>query len=355
MESQQLVRVLVTGGTGLVGSNIREVVENLKNQVKPSENQEQQPITIISVDEAATILQEKQDNASLDQFLSAHAHNHEYIYLSSKDCNLINIEEVNQTFEKYQPTYVIHLAAKVGGLYANMNAKVQFFEDNLLINMNIIKCSHKFGVKRLICVLSTCVFPDRVSYPIQESDLHQGAPHHSNEGYAFAKRMCSVQCQLYNEQYGTDFQCVIPTNIYGKYDQYNESSSHLVPALVRKAHFAREENKEFVVLGTGAPLRQFCYAPDLAKLLLWTLYRKETLPLIALVPEEEYTIKEVAETIAELSGVQDIVYDTSKSDGQYKKTMGNQLFRSQFKNFKFTELREGLKITIDNFKNEKRL
>ena len=116
------------------------------------------------------------------------------------------------------------MAAKVGGLFANMASKVDFFEQNMSINHTVIKCCHTFGIKRLVCILSTCIYPDKVdSYPIQEEWLHHGPPHPSNEGYAMAKRMCEVQCRLYNEMYGEKrFLCVVPTNLYGKYDNYSQ-------------------------------------------------------------------------------------------------------------------------------------
>ncbi|CDW91597.1 gdp-l-fucose synthetase [Stylonychia lemnae] len=344
MEEQQKIKILVTGGTGLVGSNLRELVEYYQSSQVD-----------IAVEDATNKLEQEQDNQSLDNFIRANVQNHEFIYLSSKDCNLLDGEHVKELFRKHRPTYVINLAARVGGLFANMNNKVQFYEENIQMQMNIIKACHEFGIKRLICTLSTCIYPDKIEYPIAEEDLHKGPPHPSNEGYAYAKRQCQIQCQIYNEQFGTDFLCVVPTNIYGKYDQYNESSSHVVPALIRKAAKAKEANSEFLVLGSGSPLRQFCYAPDLGKLLLWVLYRKESLPLISLVPEEEYTIKELAENIAQISGIENIVFDTTKADGQYKKTMSNKLLQSKLKYFKFTDLKEGLKMTIENFKNETRL
>ena len=140
-------------------------------------------------------------------------------------------------FEKIKPNVVIHLAATVGGLFANMNDKVKFFENNIAINHNVIKSSYHVGVTRLVCVLSTCIYPDKVEkYPIEELSLHEGPPHQSNEGYAYAKRMCEVQCRLYNEQYGTDFICVVPTSLYGPNDSYSEATSHVVAALIRRAY-----------------------------------------------------------------------------------------------------------------------
>lgn len=141
---------------------------------------------------------------------------------------MTSLEQTRNLFQKYRPTYVLHLAAKVGGLFANMTEKVNFFEANMSINSNVIKCCHENQVKRLVCCLSTCIFPDKPCSeteafdPIKECDLHKGPPHESNSGYAFAKRMCEVQCRLYNEQFGTDFVCIVPTNLYGFNDSYKQ-------------------------------------------------------------------------------------------------------------------------------------
>ena len=135
-----------------------------------------------------------------------------------------------------------------------MNDKVSFFEENLAMNGNVIKTSHSVGVKKLVCVLSTCIYPDATSYPIEASSLHAGAPHASNEGYAYAKRMCAVQCRLYNEQFGTNFVCVVPTNLYGPNDCYSPDSSHVVAALIRRC-CELEEGKPLTVWGSGTPLR----------------------------------------------------------------------------------------------------
>lgn len=192
---------------------------------------------------------------------------------------------------------MIHLAAKVGGLYANMENKVAFYEDNMQINLNVIKNAYQAGVKTMVCVLSTCIYPDDIKYPICEEDLHKGPPHPSNEGYAYAKRMVEVQCRLYNEAYGTNYMCVVPTNIYGMNDQYDPKRSHVVSALIRKAYEAKQKKQKFVVYGSGAPLRQFCYTHDICKLLLWVLFSGEKISTIALFDEMEYSIRDVATKI----------------------------------------------------------
>lgn len=204
---------------------------------------------------------------------------------------------------------MIHLAARVGGLFANMQAKVEFFQDNIAINDNVIRLSYKFKIRKLVCCLSTCIYPETIGdyshrdyHVYEETEVHLGPPHPSNEGYAYAKRMCEVQCRLYREQYGCNFVCVVPTNLYGPFDSYSESKSHVVAALIRRAHACTLRGEKVLeVYGTGKPLRQLCFAPDLALLMLFVAFNASNdiaHGLISLLPEEEYTIEQVAKTIA---------------------------------------------------------
>ncbi len=308
------MKILVTGGTGLVGSALKSVLSYFPN--------------------------------------------YNFVFLSSKECNLTNWEETKLFFEITKPDYVIHLAANVGGLFKNIKYKVDMLETNLAINTNVLKASHLVGVKKLVACLSTCIFPDNIQYPINESMLHQGPPHWSNDAYAYAKRILEVQCKAYQEQYGCNFICVIPTNIYGKYDNFNLDDSHVIPALIHKCYMAKKTDTPFIVAGTGKPLRQFIYSEDLAKLLVYILEKYDDKePIILSVSEnDEVSIKYVAEIIAKLFDYQDmIVFDESKSDGQYKKTADNSKLIKLLSvnninnNFIFTKINLGIKLTIDWF------
>lgn len=265
------------------------------------------------------------------------------IFLSGReDGDLRNISDCKKLFEKVQPKYVIHLAAKVGGLYENMNHPVEMIQENLKINTNVLECAKDFGVKKLIAVLSTCIFPDSVTYPIKESDLHKGPPHPSNEGYSYAKRLLEVQCRAYNKQYLTNFMCVVPTNIYGSNDNFSLKSSHVVPALIHKAFIAKRDGTPFVVLGSGKPLRQFLYSKDLARILLKLLF-EESSETIIISPDEEYSIGDLARQIAKGFSIGEPVFDTSFSDGQYRKTVKNS------RQFPMTPLDVGLSETVKWF------
>jgi len=307
--------VLVTGGTGLVGKGIEAHI-----------------------------------NAHKDKYS-----NQKWIFLSSKHGDLRKLEDVRKIFEEYKPTHVIHLAAMVGGLFKNMKYKLQFFRDNSTLNDNILLCCSEYKVQKCVSCLSTCIFPDKTTYPIDETMVHLGPPHPSNEGYAYAKRMLDVLSRCWNEQEpnGCKFFSVIPTNIYGPYDNYNLEDSHVIPGLIHKCHIAKQKGEPFIVWGTGKPLRQFIYSEDLGALMVWTLenYQDVSSPLILSVGEqEEVSIADVAKLVAKHMGyTSGLQFDTSKSDGQFKKTASNKKLLSLNPDFKFTIIEDGVKKSVDWF------
>ena len=278
--------------------------------------------------------------------------NYKYTFVSSSDYDLTSMAETRKMFEKHSPNYVIHLAACVGGLYKNMNNKVQMLEDNVDMNSNIVKCCHIYKVNKLIACLSTCIFPDKTTYPIDETMIHDGPPHHSNDAYAYAKRMLHIQCKAYREKYNDKFICIIPTNIYGPNDNFNLEDGHVLPSLIHRCYLAKEKGIDFEVKGTGSPLRQFIYVDDVADLIMWTLKNYDDESLILSVPEkDEVSIREVATSIAEKFDYADrIVFDDSFSDGQYKKTSDNSLLMNKIGYYKFTTLEDGLTDTVSWFK-----
>lgn len=281
--------------------------------------------------------------------------NYEFIYSTSEICNLVNYEETFAYFTKIKPNHVIHLAANVGGLYKNMNYKVEILEKNLLINFNVLKCCYLLNVEKCICMLSTCIFPDDTTYPIDETMLHNGPPHNSNYAYAYAKRIMEIHCRSYNEQYKTNFSCIIPTNIYGPNDNFSLEDGHVIPSLIHKCYLAKELGIPFEVRGTGKPLRQFIYSEDLAKIIM-ELLDKLTCENIIISPNEEYSISDISTLIAkEFDYDNNIIFNNNFSDGQFKKTANNKKMISYIseKNtfFEFTNIQEGIKTTVDFFKN----
>ncbi len=185
--------------------------------------------------------------------------------------------------------------------------------------------------------------------------LHDGPPHHSNDAYSYAKRMLEIHSKTYREQYGHNFFCIIPTNIFGEFDNFSLDDGHVIPSLIHKCYLAKKNNSNFVIKGTGKPLRQFIYSHDLAKLILWTLYEyKENDNIILSVPEkDEVSIEHVARLIAEAFELpqNNIIFDKTSADGQFKKTADNSKLNSYLPNFKFTPLNSAINKTVKWFSN----
>jgi len=304
-------RILVTGGSGLVGQAIKYVVEN----------------------------DERRDDE-------------EWIFASSKDADLTNSEETTAMFNKYKPTHVVHLAAMVGGLFHNLRHNLDFWRKNVMINDNVLWNCHLHNCKKVVSCLSTCIFPDKTTYPIDETMIHNGPPHDSNFGYAYAKRMIDVQNKAYNQQYGHHFTAVVPTNVYGPHDNFSIEDGHVLPGLIHKIYLSKRDNKPFIIWGTGSPRRQFIYSRDLARLFVWVLRDyPEIDPIILSVGEEdEVSIKETADLVVEAMQFKgEVLQDTSKSDGQFKKTASNAKLRKYLPDFKFTPIQQAIKETCDWF------
>ncbi|CAJ1076751.1 GDP-L-fucose synthase-like [Xyrichtys novacula] len=306
------MRVLVTGGSGLVGKAIEHVV--------------------------------LQEGGKLE--------GEEWIFLSSKDADLTNLEQTKAAFEKHRPTHVIHLAAKVGGLYLHMRENLHFLRDNLKINDNVLQTAHEMGVTKVVSCLSSCIFPDKTTYPIDETMIHDGLPHDSNFGYSHAKRMIDVQNRAYFQQYGHHYTAVIPTNVFGPHDNFNIENGHVLSALMNKTYRAKKDGTPLTVCGSGAPRRQFIYSLDLGRLIVWVLREYEEIsPVILTVgKDDEVSIKDAVDMIAAaLDFGGEIQYDTSMSDGQMKKTASNAKLRRYRPDFTFTPLKEAVKMTCDWF------
>ena len=301
------LKILVTGGTGLIGKAIQTISSN---------------------------------------------YHYEFIFIGSKDCDLTNFDETFHYFKKIQPDYVLHLAACVGGLFKNINYKVEMYEKNIQINNNVLKSCHLVNVKKVISCLSTCIFPDKTSYPIDESMLHNGPPHDSNDAYAYAKRMLEIQSKAYQQQYGSNFICIIPTNIYGPHDNYSLEDGHVIPSLIHRCYLNKQNNEKFVVRGTGKPLRQFIYSEDLAKLILWSLekYNSKDSIILSVCEKDEISIEHVARLVARNYDYENnIIFDDSFSDGQYKKTANNAKLMNLIKDFEFTKIEDGMKSSVQWF------
>lgn len=281
----------------------------------------------------------------------------DWIYLSSENGDLTDFEIVRNIFKTHQPEILIHLAANVGGLFKNQAKRLDMFNSNLMINYNVLENAYLAGIKRIICCLSTCIFPEGLNRVITEKDLHLGEPHHSNYGYAYAKRIMEVQCRLYNETPGYNYQCIIPTNIYGPYDNFNIQDSHVIPALIHKAylHSINNSDKPMTILGSGLPKRQFIYSVDLAKIIVELVRINNTEPLlICSCPEKDETsILNIAKLIAKEFNILEVIpsdINVGNNDGQQIKTVCPSRLVEILPNYLPTSLEVGIHETITWFK-----
>lgn len=209
-----------------------------------------------------------------------------------------------------------------------------------------------YKVQKLVSFLSTCIFPDKTTFPIDETMLHNGPPHPSNEGYALAKRLIDTMNRAYAEEYGCNFTAIIPTNIYGPHDNFSIQNGHVIPGLIHKCYLAKKNNSDFTIWGSGTPLRQFIYSLDLAELTVWVMRSYHSPDPITLSVDEssEVSIKDVALTVAKAMKFEgNVVFDTEKADGQFKKTASNKKFRSYMPDYKFTSIEDGIQRSVDWF------
>lgn len=336
------MKILVTGGTGLVGYSLQKLTKQVNQQI----NEE---------------------------------NNNTFIFWSSRDCNLLDFDETLTKMEEIQPNVVIHLAANVGGLYKNMKRNETMFSDNLLINFNVIESCKICNVELVLSCLSTCIFPDKVNYPITEDQLHNGPPHYSNNGYAYAKRFLDIYTQLLNisDNYNNTYVNFIPTNIYGENDNYNLQDAHVIPALIHNAYISKQSNTKFIVKGTGSPLRMFIHSDDFAKIILdfidfYSIDKlarlKTEFPIsrekqnnynfiISGNESDEVTIKYVAEKVAQYTCIEseNIVFDSSFADGQYRKPVSNAFLRNLYdlygRSLELSDFDVKIRETVEYFRN----
>lgn len=299
------MNILITGGSGLLGSNL-----HLKNSLKPS----------------------------------------------SKELDLLDYSMLRQYIEKNNITKIVHSAAIVGGVHANKKLIYDFYYKNHLMNLNIIQACKEFNLNNSIFILSTCIFPEKFTTPYVESDMHNGEPHNTNYGYAYAKRMLEVGSRTLKEQYNVKTTCLIPCNFYGPNDNHNLEYGHVIPSLIHKCYIAKETNSDLVVWGSGIPEREFIYVGDLAKIIQIIITEQSQNDTkypdkIIISSGKSYSISQIASLIAhEMNLKGDIIYDKTMPDGILKKPTNTNLFNKYFANFKWTSLEDGIKQSVNYFK-----
>ena len=272
------------------------------------------------------------------------------IKLGSRDGDLRKWSQVENIFEIHKPTHVIHCAARVGGVGGNIKAKGEFFYDNIMINTNVLEACRLYNVKKVVSFLSTCIFPDSIDYPLTEKKIHLGAPHWSNYGYAYSKRMLDVQTEVYRDQYNVNFVSVIPTNIYGPNDNFNLDNGHVIPSLIHKCYLAKINNTDFEVWGSGNPLREFIYSKDIGKLTNWVLENYDESEPIIFSTSQEISIKNLVGLIVDnMKFTGKVVFDSTKPEGQFRKPADNSKLKSYLPDFEFTSVETGIKETVEWF------
>ena len=294
-------RILVTGAKGLVGSAVQRRCQRLEGK-------------------------------------------HTFFFVGREDADLTNPRHVEGMFEAFKPDYVIHTAAKVGGIGGNMAGHADYFFQNILMNTYMIQQCHLHGVKKLLAFSSVCVFPDDVAI-LREDVMHNGPPFSGNFAYAHTKRMVDVQIRAYKSQFGhTNWCSIIPGNIYGTHDLYNLTHAHVIPSLIHKLFLAvRDGKKEFPVWGDGQSLREFIHSEDLADVLLHLIDQDEIPERLIVSGDRQYSIADIVRMLvnaAMFSG--EVVWEASKPNGQRNRQSDLSLLRKIYPDFKPKDMYLGL-------------
>ena len=273
-------------------------------------------------------------------------------FATSSEVDLRDSVAVENFFRENEPEFVFMAAARVGGILANDKYPADFLYDNLMIQANVIECSFRHNVEKLLFLGSSCIYPKFADQPIAETSLLEGYLEPTNEAYAIAKIAGIKLCQGYYEQHGRCFVSAMPTNLYGIGDSYHPENSHVLPALIRKFHEAKEEHRDQVVIwGTGTPLREFMFADDLGAACIFLMHKYDKKEIINVGSSEEISILNLAHLVADVVGFEGkIVLDESKPDGTPRKLMdSSKLHRLGFR--AHTDLRHGIPVAYNDFLN----
>ena len=291
----------------------------------------------------------------------------DYYYIHSGIADLRDQHAEETVMKATKPDVVIHLAARVGGITSNVSRQADYYYDNTMMNTNVVHEAMKVGCKRVIGLLSTCIYPDVVeSYPMTEDVILNGKPSKTNYGYAMAKRGLMCQLETYNEQYGMKNSWIAPCNLYGIGDKYDESNSHFVAALIKKIHVAKTSGQKHISLfGDGTPLRQFVIASDLAKIIKMSIDKGIT-ESFNFAPDENRSILDIASNALIACDASDLVcifninnffngrMGKMAMNGQMRKDADNSRMKKIFPNFKFTSLHDGIKEAYKSYSEDKK-
>ena len=270
----------------------------------------------------------------------------------SRDYDLVQMEAVKKLYQDAQPQIVIHLAAKVGGIGANQENPGKFFYDNLMMGVQMLETGRQMKVEKFVAIGTICAYPKFTSVPFKEEDLWNGYPEETNAPYGLAKKMLLVQSRAYRKQYGFNSIFLLPVNLYGPGDNFDPKSSHVIPALIKKCFDAIREGKdEIVVWGTGKATREFLYVEDCAEAIILATEKYNKSDPVNIGAGFEISIKDLVKLIAKISGFRgQIVWDTTKPDGQPRRCLDTTKAEKEFGFKAKTSFEEGLKKTIEWYK-----
>ncbi len=273
---------------------------------------------------------------------------YDFYFATRNDGDLTNVDRVRDLYEATHPNYVIHAAAKVGGIGLNRSCPAELFYDNILMNTHMIHCAYEFKVEKMICYTSVCTFPDDAK--VLKEDLQQaGKPFDDNFAYGYAKRMVDIQIKAYRRQHGVNYCSIIPTNLYGPNDNFSLINGHVIAALIHKCFLAKQNNDPLVIWGDGSPLREFIYSEDLARLTMSVLKMKKHDKII-ISNNSEISISDVCTMICQhMDFGGEIIFDTSKPNGQHRRPSDISRLKNLVPNLKFTNHNEGIKQTVKWF------
>ncbi len=272
-----------------------------------------------------------------------------YVFLSSKNCDLTNDRKVKTLFKKINPSHIIHLAAKSGGIgVSKNNFQATLLTDNLKMMINILENSKNSKVKKVILTLSSGMYPPNAKMPYKENSIHQGEVERGSYGYFFAKRLMEPSIRAYRDQYNLDVIGLVPNGIYGENDKFDLDTSPMLPSLIKKIYKAKIYDSSVEVWGDGSPLREYTYANDLAKIYFWALKNYKSREILNIGSTEERSVKQIAYLISDIIKLnrKKIFFNKNKPNGIIKKNTSNYNFK-KIKNFKYTKLKKGLKNTIE--------
>ena len=299
-------KILVTGGTALVGRAIKSLQHNYSKS--------------------------------------------EFVFIGSKDCNLTNREWTFEYLHNCNPDAIIHLAALSGSISLSSKHPATMLRDNVLMNLYILEAARIFGVKKIVMTLTSGMYPTDAPIPIKEEYIHDGSPHETNYGSSFAKRLIEPSIRAYRSEYGLNVIGLVPNGMFGEGDNFNYEDAPLVPALIRRFYECRQGDAKINIRGDGTPLREYTYSADIAKIFMWCLDNYDDAQILNIGSTEEHAIREIAYMIADALSIDKrrIDFDAPQSEGIFRKSTDNTKF-ARLSNFEYTPFKGGLEKTVKWF------